>query len=306
MPPRVVSLLSSATEIVCALGGRGWLVGRSHECDFPLDVASLPICSEPTIDIHGNSREIDDRVKNSLREALSIYRVHSEKLRELRPDVILTQTQCKVCAVSLADVEQAVCQLIDSRPRIVSVEPHDLAGVWNSIHQIASAIGVAEQGEQLVSRLEGRMNDLRKRVAAFENRPTIACLEWLDPLMAAGNWAPELVEIAGGRNVLSEAGKHSGYMSWEQLLAADPDVIVALSCGWDISKARTEMSSLTSRPEWCRLKAVRDQRVYLADGNQYFNRPGPRLVESAAILAEVLHPQLEKLHQGPGWIRFES
>ena len=180
MPPRVVSLLSSATEIVCALGCRDWIVGRSHECDFPADVATLPVCSEPTIDIHGNSLEIDERVKNSLRNALSIYKVHTHRLQELRPDVILTQTQCEVCAVSLADVEQAVCGLVDSRPKIVSVEPHHLVGVWDSIRQIATALGIAGQGEKLVSQLNQRLQSLRDRVARRPERPSIACLEWLD------------------------------------------------------------------------------------------------------------------------------
>ena len=305
MAPRVVSLLSSATEIVCALGCRDWLVGRSHECDFPSDVAALPVCSEPTIDIQGNSREIDDRVKNSLRNALSIYRVHTHRLQELRPDVILTQTQCEVCAVSLSDVEQAVCRLIGSRPKIISLEPHDLAGVGDSIRQIATALGVPEQGERLVPQLNQRLQVLRDRVADDVKRPTIACLEWLDPLMAGGNWVPELVEIAGGRNLLSEPGAHSGYMTWEQLAAADPDVIVALPCGWDIPKAREELSVLTGHPDWPRLKAVRDGRVYLTDGNKFFNRPGPRLVESAEILAEVLHPELcRQVHFGTGWVGF--
>lgn len=302
MPPRVVSLLSSATEIVSALGCHDWLVGRSHECDYPADVRSLPVCSEPTIDIHGTSREIDDRVKNSLRNALSIYRVHAERLQELRPDVILTQTQCEVCAVSLSDVQEAVCKLIDSRPQIVSVEPQDLAGVWDSIRQIATALNLAEQGALLVSQLESRMGSIQERGNRSGRRPTIACLEWLDPIMAAGNWGPELVEIAGGTNLLSENGKHSGYLTWEQLRTADPEVIVALPCGWDIPKGCEELSNLANHPEWNQLQAVRNHRVYVADGNQYFNRPGPRLVESTEILLEILHPELgNPRHQNTGW-----
>lgn len=306
MPPRVVSLLSSSTEIVCALGCGDWLVGRSHECDFPASVLNLPVCSEPTIDVHGSSREIDKRVKQSLRDALSIYRVHAQTLQELRPDVVFTQTQCEVCAVSLSDVEQAVCNLIGSRPRIVSVEPHDLEGVWGSMRQIAAALGVAERGERLIAHLQARLEALRQRVQTTPERPRVACLEWIDPIMGGGNWLPDLVRIAGGDGVLSEGGRHSTYSTWEQLREADPDVIVAIPCGWGIPKAREEMSTLTRRPDWPNLNAVRHRRVYLADGNQFFNRSGPRLVESAEILAEILQPAPGRCqHEGSGWIRFE-
>lgn len=266
----------------------------------------LPVCSEPTIDIHGTSREINDRVENSLRNALSIYRVHTDRLQELQPDIIITQTQCEVCAVSLADVEQAICSLIDSHPRIVSVEPHDLAGVWGSIHQIAAALDIPERGHRLVAELQSRLSDLQQRVDIDTNTPSICCLEWLDPLMAAGNWGPELVAFAGGQNLLSESSKHSGYLTWDQLAAADPEVIVALPCGWDIPKGRQELSTLAQKSGWKSLKAVRGNRVYVADGNQYFNRPGPRLVDSAEILAEILHPQhFQNRFHGTGWIKFE-
>jgi iron complex transport system substrate-binding protein len=289
--PRVVSLLSSATEIVAALGCENWLVGRSHECDFPRSVLRLPVCSEPRIDVTAGSAEIDRQVKSLLRDALSIYRVDSGRLRELRPDVILTQTQCEVCAVSRRDVEQALCDLVGFGPTIVSLEPYNLADVWSSVRQVAGALGVSDRGREVAERLANRLRSLAERTAAMPYRPRVACLEWFDPLMSAGNWVPELVEIVGGVNLFGEAGRHSPWMSWDELIESDPDVLVLLPCGWDIARCRRELHVLTERPEWRRLRAVRDGCAFVTDGNQFFNRPGPRLVESAEILAEILHPQ---------------
>lgn len=300
--PRIVTLIASATEIVAALGCEEQLVGRSHECDFPPSVSRLPMCSEPRIDIHGSSLEIDQRVKHALKEALAIYRVDAEKLRRLRPDVIVTQTQCEVCAVSLKDVEEAVCNLLESRPSIVSLAPNALADVWDDILRVAEAIHVTARGKELVDHLQKRLETIAERASRAAHRPTVACIEWIEPLMAGGNWVPELVELAGGTNLFGTAGEHSPWMTWEQLTSADPEVIVILPCGWDMEKGRTEMRALTRLPEWPQLRAVRERRVYLTDGNQYFNRPGPRLVESAEILAEVLHPELFSFgHQGTGF-----
>jgi iron complex transport system substrate-binding protein len=302
--PRVVSLIASATEIVCALGGEGWLVGRSHECDFPPSVRRLPVCTAPKFDVHGTSADIDRRVKDVLQQALSVYRVDADMLRQLRPDVIVTQSHCEVCAVSLRDVEQAVCEWLDHRPVIVSLHPDALADVWESIRQVAGALAVPERGEELVAQLQQRMAAVAERASRLQERPTVACIEWLDPLMAAGNWMPELVERAGGVNLFGEAGKHAPWLTWDELCRRDPEVIVALPCGWDIDRTRREMPVLTGKVEWPGLRAVRGGRVYLTDGNQFFNRPGPRLVESLEILAEVLHPEAFSFgHEVTGWQR---
>lgn len=301
---RIVSLIASATEIVAALGFENRLVGRSHECDYPPSVERLPKCSEAKLDVNGSSREIDERVKSVLREAMSVYRVHAETLNELAPTTIITQTQCEVCAVSLKDVEAAVCDVVSSRPRIVALEPMALADVWSDIRAVAEALGAPERAASLVAELQARLESIRERAAAIEARPTIACIEWIDPLMAAGNWVPELVELAGGTNVFGEAGRHSPWMTFEELAAADPDVIAVMPCGFDIERTRREMPPLSGRPEWAKLSAVKNGRVFLTDGNQYFNRPGPRLVESAEILAEVLHPaSFDFGHAGTGWVR---
>ena len=300
--PRIVSLIASATEIVCALEYEDHLVGRSHECDYPHSVALLPICTEAKLNTSAASGEIDREVRRIIADALSVYRVHADRLKELRPDVVITQDHCQVCAVSLRDVEQALCNWLDSRPQVVSLSPDCLADVWQDIRLVAQALGNPERGEELVARLQQRMNTVAEKCRALPGRPTVACVEWIDPLMAAGNWMPELVEMAGGLNLFGSAGKHSPWMTWEQLREKDPDVIVVMPCGFDIERSRREMPALTQRPDWRRLRAARDRCVYLADGNQYFNRPGPRLADSLEILVEILHPSIFRFgYKGTGW-----
>jgi iron complex transport system substrate-binding protein len=217
----------------------------------------------------------------------------------------VTQTQCEVCAVSLRDVEQAVCSTLASRPTIVSLAPNSLADVWTDIQRVADALDVSSRGRELTDCLQTRMAVIAEQARMLAETPTVACVEWIDPLMASGNWMPELVEMAGGINLFGEAGKHAPWMTWEELCARDPDVILVLPCGFDLERTRGEMPWLTRRPEWPRLRAVRSRRVYLLDGNQYFNRPGPRLVESLEILAEVLHPATFVFgHEASGWERF--
>ncbi len=302
--PRIVSLISSATEVVHALGQTASQVGRSHECDFPAEIAALPVCTKPTIDIHADSREIDRAVKDRVRNALSVYEVFDDVLERLQPTHIITQTQCEVCAVSLRDVERSVASRLASRPKIVSLTPNSLADVWDDIRRVAGAIGIAQHGETVVAALQARMCAISGKARAAKDRPRVALIEWIEPLMATGNWMPALVEMAGGVNLLGEPDKHSGYISWEQVAASDPDVIIVCPCGFDIARAESEMYWLTRRPEWRNLRAVVNGRVYLADGNQYFNRPGPRLVETLQILAETVHPEIfTPSLDGAGWRR---
>ncbi len=305
--PRVVSLIASATEMVCALGFEADLVGRSHECDYPESVKRLPVCTAPKFDVTGGSLDIDRRVKELLQEATSVYRVDAELLRHLRPDVIVTQAQCEVCAVSLRDVEAAVCGWLGAGVRVVSLQPNALADVWTDLRAVAAALGVPERGEALVGEYLRRIDTIADRARDLPARPTVACVEWVEPLMAAGNWVPELVALAGGVDLFGSAGKHAPWMTWQQLRERDPDVIVALPCGFDLERTRTEMMALTRLPEWPALRAVRADRVIVTDGNQFFNRPGPRLVESLEILAEVLHPETFHFgHEGTGWRRLVS
>jgi iron complex transport system substrate-binding protein len=301
---RLLPLLSSATEMVHALGLGQFQVGRSHECDYPSEVVNLPVCTRPAIAVDGSSAEIDRLVKDRLANALSVYSVDAQMLRELRPTHIITQTQCNVCAVSLEDVERAL--QIETTPgtKLISLAPYALQDVWADLRRVGEACGCVDVAETLAASFHSRMEAVAKRAAAAHRRPTVAAVEWLEPLMAAGNWVPELIEMAGGENLFGAAGLHSPWISWEQLVAAKPDVIVALPCGFDLARTRAEMHWLTARPGWADLEAVRAAGVFVCDGNQFMNRPGPRLVESLEIFAEILHPELfEPTMESFGWER---
>ena len=299
---RIASLIPSATEIACALGFEGQLVGRSHECDFPPGVARLPALTQPKLDVNARSAEIDGRVKALVRDGLSVYRVDAELLRELEPTLILTQDQCEVCAASLEDVEAALAEWTGARPGVVSLDPNELGDVWRDMNRVADALGAPERGRALTEELAGRITDVGERTLRIRARPSVACIEWIDPLMAAGNWMPELVALAGGKNLFGDAGAHSPWMQWEELRDADPDVVVVLPCGFDLARTRAEMAPLLAQPGWGDLRAVREGRVFLTDGHQYFNRPGPRLVESLEILAEILHPDhFPATHRDSAW-----
>lgn len=295
--PRIVSLIASATEIVHALGQIDDLVGRSHECDYPDRVKSLPVCTYPRIAVDGSSREIDQLVKQSSQTSVSIYKVFEDVIERLEPSHILTQIQCEVCAVSLRDVEAAIARGMKGSPQIVSLQPNSLDDIWEDFRRVAGALGIAERGEATVDGLRARLSPWAGR----ERPPRVACIEWIEPLMAAGNWTPELVALAGGENLFGEAGKHSPWMSWEQLVEADPDVLIVAPCGFDLARTEQEMYWLTDRPDWHKLRAVTANRVYLADGNQYFNRPGPRVVETFEMLVEMLHLEIQPQHRGIGW-----
>jgi iron complex transport system substrate-binding protein len=299
---RIVSLIASASEIVYSLGLSRYQVGRSHECDFPPEILALPICTSPAFPTDGSSAEVDQRVKERVANALSVYEVSREMLDALQPTHVITQTQCRVCAVSLEDVERALTGWVTSRPKLVALEPNALADVWNDIRHVAASCGIPERGEEVVVRLQDQMRRISERARAASRHPTVACIEWHEPLMAAGNWVPELVEMAGAVNLFGQAGAHSPWMNWQQLVEADPDVIISMPCGFDLARTCSEMYWLTDRPEWKKLRAVETGRVYVADGNQYFNRPGPRLVESLQILAEILHPEaFQPTLEGTAW-----
>lgn len=300
---RIVSLIASSTEIVCRLGLSDYLVGRSHECDYPEFVKELPVCTSPKFNIEGSSYEIDQRVKAILQESLSVYRVDAQIVDTLKPSHILTQAQCEVCAVSLRDVEEAACQFISSRPEIVSLEPNSLADLWQDILRVGEALEFPARARDLVGHLKSSMAAIEKKTSALV-KPRVACIEWIEPLMAAGNWMPELIAMAGGNNLFGEAGKHSPWMTFEQLFEQDPDIVIVSPCGFGIERTMEEMHLLQNRPGWSDLKAAKENSVYVCDGNQYFNRPGPRVLESLEILAEIFHPEIFKQkHHGIGWIK---
>ncbi len=295
---RVVSLLASATEMIAALGCLDQLVARSHECDYPPNVLSLPVVSRVQIDVETSSAHIDAQIKrlsqsklvteNAALKALSIYAIDVELLQELRPDVIITQTQCEVCAVSERDVMQAVEQLTGLQPRIVALAPYRLDDVWEDVVRVGEALGRRAQAERLVQSYQQRLWYLQELSMHRGEKPRVAVLEWLDPLMGAGNWTPELVAMAGGEHVFGEIGQHAPWLSWEELLAVDPDVLVLAPCGFTLERTLQDVPLLEGHPSWQSLRAVKDSRVYAIDGNAYINRSGPRLVESAEILSRIV------------------
>jgi iron complex transport system substrate-binding protein len=298
--PRIVSLIPSATEIMALLGMTECLVGRSHECDYPESVKALPICTEPKFNPEGSSAEIHERVTDLLQSALSVYRIKAEVLEPLQPTHILTQAQCEVCAVSLGDVEKAVAQLTGIQPKIISLQPNVLADVWVDIERVAAALGVSAV-DQLAA-LQRRVEACKQVAQSLEHRPTVACIEWSDPLMAAGNWIPELVELAGGRSLFGIVGQHSPWLQWDKLVEANPEVMVFMPCGYDLQRTRQDAELLSHHPQWSSLKAVQTGQVYITDGNQYFNRPGQRLVDSLEILTEILHPHsFSSSYKETGW-----
>jgi iron complex transport system substrate-binding protein len=297
MVERILSLLPSTTEIVAALGLTDRLVGRSHECTIPGEVTRLPVVTEAKLDPRAPSRSIDARVKDLVREGLSVYRVDAELARALRPDVILTQTQCAVCAVTPRDLEAAACEWLAGRegpaPRLVAVAPHALADVLDDWVRVAEGCGVADRGRALRHREATRIEALTAAAtaAARGTKPRVALLEWIDPPMGPGSWIPELIERAGGRCVLGRAGDEAAWTTLGELADADPDVIVVSPCGFDLERTRAETDALASEPGWTGLRAVGAGRVALVDGFLHMSRPGPRIAESLEILAELLQPE---------------
>lgn len=294
---RIVSLLPSATEIICELGLGAALVGVTHECDHPAEVRGLPRVTQTFIPPDASSREIDDLVRDRLRSTSALYELDLPVLERLAPDLIVTQALCDVCAVAEAEVAAAVCRL-PGAPRVVNLEPASLAEVLASLEVVADAAGVPERGRAAVARLQERIDAVAGRSANVTSLPSVMLLEWIDPPFTAGHWSPEIVRLAGGREVLGREGEKSRSVPWEEIVAADPEVLVIACCGFDISRTRQDLPILLAQPGFSGLACVRDSRVFLVDGSAYFSRPGPRLVESLEILAHALHPALHPLPAG--------
>lgn len=301
--PRIVSLLPSLTEVVCELGFKDHLVGRSHECDFPKGIDHLPVLTAPKYPTSSgdSSSEIHQSISELLQQGLSVYEVDTEKLVDLAPDIILTQDHCEVCAVSFSDLERAVQDHLKPSTEVISVSPINLRQVLESFQTVADALDSRSLGKELVQRTQFRFDELRNKTPN-RNRPEVVAIEWMDPIMTGGNWMPELIDIAGGDNLLSESGTHSPWIEWEKVIEADPDILLLLPCGYSIEKTMSEIETLKKKMGWSNLKAVKNNRVYVLDGNQYFNRSGPRIKESAEILAEIFYPSIFRPHfKGSGW-----
>ena len=291
MSYRVASLLPSATQIVCGVGAEADLVGISHECDFPESVRHLPALTRARLRPVRTSRDIDREVRAVLQDALAVYEIEFARLEAARPDVIVTQDLCDVCAVSFNDVCAATAALLRQDIRIVNLHPTRLDDIWADIGRVADALGRAAEGTAVVRTLQARVSDITERGAARAARPRVVSIEWLDPVMVGGMWMPELIERAGGLPLVTRPGDHAPTLTRDALLALTPDVVLIKPCGFPLDRIIEELPLLRTSLPWESWRAVQEGRVYVADGNAYFNRPGPRIVESLEILAACLHPE---------------
>ncbi len=286
--PRIISLLPSATEIVCAIGLGDALVGISHECDWPPSVRTLPVLTSAAIPAGLPSGETDRLVRERLARGEGLYALDDAVLRALQPTLIVTQALCEVCSIALPDVLRAA-RTLPMHPVVLSLEPGGIADIFSDIGRVAAAAEVSERAASVVSRLRTRLDVVRRAVAGRE-RPKVALLEWLDPPFVAGHWGPEMIASAGGMDTLGSVGEKSAHIHWEQLRGAAPEVIVVAPCGYDADRARADLAVAPLPPWWGDLPAVRTGCVFVMDGNAYISRPGPRIVDGTEILARLLHP----------------
>lgn len=294
---RIVSLLPSATEIICALGLEEQLVGVTHECDYPASVLSLPKVTHTLIPADAASSDIDERVRQRLETDNALYQLNLPVLESLQPDLIVTQALCEVCAVAEDEVRAAARQL-PTRPAVVNLEPVCLDDLYDNLRQVAIAANVEERAEGVIDRLRARVDAVARRSAPLDQHPKVALLEWLDPPFSCGHWSPELVRLAGGREVLGREGQPSRTLRWDEVAASEPEVLFIACCGFTAERAMQDVHALASETFWRQLPAVASGRVYVIDGAQYFSRPGPRLVDSLEILAHTLHPHTHPRPEG--------
>lgn len=297
MRRRIVSLLPSATEIVCALGLGDNLVGVTHECDYPPFVRTLPTVTNTLIPVDASSAEIDALVRERLARARALYTLDMPVLESLRPDLIVTQALCDVCAVADDEVRAAACRL-PGQPHVVNLEPQTLADVLDAIRLVATAAGIIERADDVVEKLRARIDAVVQRARRSIWRPRVALLEWLDPPFSCGHWSPELVRLAGGIEGLGREGQPSRTLRWEDVIAWQPEVIAIACCGFDVARTMDDLVRLSRVSGWNELAAVRCGRVFVIDGSQYFSRPGPRLVDSLEILAHAVDPDIHPLPAG--------
>ena len=304
---KIVTLIPSATEIVAFLGLKNSIIGRSHECDYPHGLNHIAKLTSPKINVDGTSGEIDKQINVILENSLSVYKVDVPKLKELNPDFIITQAHCEVCAVSFSEVEDIVSKNLNKNTKIISLQPNTLNDVFNDIKKVARELNIEnETNNKLIKTLDKRLKNIKKLSSEKKSKPVVACIEWIDPLMIAGNWIPEMVGLAGGKNILGKSGNDSHWIKFKEIINQNPEIIIFLPCGFNIEKTKEEVKKLLKQnSEWQSLKAVKNKKIFVADGNQFFNRPGPRLIESLEIFAEIINPNLFNFnHKETGWINY--
>ena len=304
---KIVTLIPSATEIVSFLGEKNSIIGCSHECDYPLGLEKIDKLTSPKINVDGTSNEINKQINSLLENSLSVYKVNVQKLKKLNPDYIVTQAHCEVCAVSFSEVEDIVEKYLNKRTKIISLQPNTLKEVFDDFDRVAEELDIYNsKNRNLINLLKKRVDQIKN--LSFYKKPKVACVEWIDPLMVAGNWIPELVSISGGDDIFGNIGKNSHWIKFEEIKKSDPDIIIFMPCGFDINKTNEELKIFFKKnPIWKSLKSFKDENFFVVDGNQFFNRPGPRLIDSIEILLEIIHPSLTDLnYKNKGWIKFDN
>ena len=287
---RICSLLPSATEVIAALGLSDELVGISHECDYPPSIKHVPVMVEPMIPSHGlASDDIDGQVRQLVASGQRLYRLNDHLLREAQPDLILSQDLCHVCAVTPDQLHNALCSM-SRQPTVLTLNPSTIHDVIDDVVRIGDTAGRSAEGHRLATQLRDRLEAIRTRVQDISHRPRVVCIEWLSPLYVAGHWIPEMVQLAGGQDVLAQPGSPSRVVTWDDIMAAAPDVLIVMPCGFSVERTHTELSQLLQQPDQWRLSPDLAQHTFLVDASSYFSRPGPRLIDGIELLAAILHP----------------
>jgi iron complex transport system substrate-binding protein len=300
---RIVSFLPSATEMICALGLADRLMGITHECDYPPEIMGKPIVVRNVLPIESMSQsEIDSAVTARLRNGLSLYRVDETLMREISPDLILTQDLCQVCAPSGNEVSQLL-KLLPTKPQILWLTPKSIEQIFENVRDLGEATGKSRKAEKLITAGRARLEKIASIISNATSRPRVFCMEWIDPVYCCGHWVPEMVEIAGGVDKLGRKGTDSVRMQWDDVLQWRPEVVIVMPCGFGLEKAADQARQISTYPGWADLPAVREKRVYVVDANSYFARPGPRIVEGTELLAHLLHPDLCDWNGPPGAFR---
>ena len=301
---KIITLIPSATEIISFLGLDSQLVGVSHECDFPEKVKSLKKLTKTDIKTNVSSYNIHLQIEKILENSLSVYKVDENSLKYLNPDVIITQDQCNVCAVNLSQVKKVTSSYLNKEVDIISLQPKSFKNIFENIEYVAKKLNVFNAlNKNKINKLFHRISDVRQKKKSFKN---VICIEWCNPLMAAGNWIPDMVKIAGGNELFGINNKNSHWIDFKSVRDFNPEVIIFMPCGYNLLQTQRDVASLfENNVNWKNLSAYKNKKLYLVDGNQYFNRPGPRIVDSLEILAEIFNPDVFNYgYKGSGWINY--
>jgi iron complex transport system substrate-binding protein len=294
---RIVSLLPSATEMICEIGLGDHLRGVSHECDYPPFVRSLPKVTQSALPPDASSQEIDSIISEKHSGTLALYRLDDDTIRSVEPEFIVTQSLCNVCAVAEQDVLSATKDL-KRQPQIISMSPTSLTGIFESLIELGGRLGRRSESEAVVKGLKARVAAIEEQSRTIEHRPSVVMLEWILPPFSAGHWNPELVHLAGGLEKLGKREAKSARIEWTEVVTADPEVLVVACCGYDVERSIADMKILRTYPDFQKLRCAKEGRIYIADGSAYFNRPGPRLVDSLELLAQAIAPTVHRLPNG--------